>query len=379
MEEKQMTQIQESVEALKARALEKLTNYLAVSAVFLFISFLYFLTDAAWKNAYAIQFLIFFIFIAAYTIRKKLSYKAIAYFYLALGLTLATTDYISIGLSGMGGIFSLFCVMFSLFYLNRKSTSIVALVVITIFCIAAYQYSYLGKLPPNDNLAYTSWLSSWIDQFVAYTAFFLVLGVSTRFLQDQIICLLIELESQKKTIEAQKKQIEYLANYDALTGLPSIRLADEQLDATLKFATQQNHKSALLFLDLDGFKVVNDTYGHEAGDEVLKEVANRASTVIRSGDSIYRIGGDEFLVIVEKVKSSSDLEGLCQRLITAVSTPLRYKNAELIIGVSIGAASYPCSADNSRGLRLKADELMYQVKKSGKNNYRILMDDVLLG
>jgi diguanylate cyclase (GGDEF)-like protein len=308
------------------------------------------------------------------TIRDKLSYKTTIYCYLSLGFILAISEFISLGLSGMGEVASLFCIMLSLFYLDKKSTAVVSLIITVIFGVTFYEYLYAGRTLSENDIAYVSWHSAWIGRFTAHATFFLVLGVSILFLQDQIIRLLLELETQKQTIESQKEQIEHLANHDALTGLPSLRVADDRLEAALDLATQQNHKSALLFLDLDGFKAINDTHGHEAGDEVLKQIAERISSVIRSEDIACRVGGDEFLVIVEKVKSLSDLESLCQRLILVISMPLPYKDIELAVGVSIGAASYPCSASSSRGLRLKADELMYQVKKSGKNNYRILMD-----
>lgn len=374
MPENKITSVQEQVDTLRVRALSKLTDYLVVSAVFLFAAFLYRLTDTDWQDTYILQFIVFFLLMVTITIRDKLSYKTTIYCYLSLGFILAISEFISLGLSGMGEVASLFCIMLSLFYLDKKSTAVVSLIITVIFGVTFYEYLYAGRTLSENDIAYVSWHSAWIGRFTAHATFFLVLGVSILFLQDQIIRLLLELETQKQTIESQKEQIEHLANHDALTGLPSLRVADDRLEAALDLATQQNHKSALLFLDLDGFKAINDTHGHEAGDEVLKQIAERISSVIRSEDIACRVGGDEFLVIVEKVKSLSDLESLCQRLILVISMPLPYKDIELAVGVSIGAASYPCSASSSRGLRLKADELMYQVKKSGKNNYRILMD-----
>lgn len=371
--------VQAHIDTLKTLALNKLTNYLVISSLFLFAAFLYRLTDTDWQNTYLLQFIIFVLLMITFAFRKKISYKTTIYGYLILGFVLALSEFISLGLSGMGEVAALFCVMLSLFYLNSRSTAVVILVVTLIFGVALYEYLFAGRELSANDIGYVSWPSAWIGRFTAYAAFFLVLGVSIHFLQDQIIRLLVELETQKKTIESQKEQIEYLANHDALTGLPSLRLADDRLNAVLKLAKQQNHKSALLFLDLDGFKAINDTHGHEAGDSVLKTVAERITSVIRAGDIACRVGGDEFLVIMERVKSLSDLEGLCQRLILVISTPLPYKNTELAVGVSIGAASYPCSASNSRSLRIKADELMYQVKKSGKNNYRILMDERVIG
>lgn len=374
MPENKITSVQEQVDTLRVRALSKLTDYLVVSAVFLFAAFLYRLTDTDWQDTYILQFIVFFLLMVTITIRDKLSYKTTIYCYLSLGFILAISEFISLGLSGMGEVASLFCIMLSLFYLDKKSTAVVSLIITVIFGVTFYEYLYAGRTLSENDIAYVSWHSAWIGRFTAHATFFLVLGMSILFLQDQIIRLLLELETQKQTIESQKEQIEHLANHDALTGLPSLRVADDRLEAALDLATQQNHKSALLFLDLDGFKAINDTHGHEAGDEVLKQIAERISSVTRSEDIACRVGGDEFLVIVEKVKSLSDLESLCQRLILVISMPLPYKDIELAVGVSIGAASYPCSASSSRDLRLKADELMYQVKKSGKNNYRILMD-----
>lgn len=374
MPENKITSVQEQVDTLRVRALSKLTDYLVVSAVFLFAAFLYRLTDTDWQDTYILQFIVFFLLMVTITIRDKISYKTTIYCYLSLGFILAISEFISLGLSGMGEVASLFCIMLSLFYLDKKSTAVVSLIITVIFGVTFYEYLYAGRTLSENDIAYVSWHSAWIGRFTAHATFFLVLGVSILFLQDQIIRLLLELETQKQTIESQKEQIEHLANHDALTGLPSLRVADDRLEAALDLATQQNHKSALLFLDLDGFKAINDTHGHEAGDEVLKQIAERISSVTRSEDIACRVGGDEFLVIVEKVKSLSDLESLCQRLILVISMPLPYKDIELAVGVSIGAASYPCSASSSRDLRLKADELMYQVKKSGKNNYRILMD-----
>jgi len=138
------------------------------------------------------------------------------------------------------------------------------------------------------------------------------------------------------------------------------RIVDKRIKETLKHAEQNKHQFALLFLDLDGFKFINDAYGHDAGDEVLKQVAKRVSSAIRSSDTAFRLGGEK----------------LCERLIHNISAPLSYKGIGLNVGVSIGAALYPSSANNASNLRFRADELMYQVKKTGKNNFLICDQDL---
>ena len=364
--------IQGRLDALKINALNKLTVYLAVSLFFLFLAFLHRLSNADWQNVYLLHFACFGIGTLVIAINKRLSYKTTVFWYLGLGLSLAASEFISVGLNGMGDIASLYCIMLALFYLDRRSTVVVGLMIIVIFSLTLHQYVYTGRSLSASDMTYLSWPSSWIGTFVACAGFFAIIGMSIYHLQNQTVRLLVKTEYQKKIIEEQKIFIEHLANHDALTGLPSLRAADDCLEAALTMAAQKQHQSALLFLDLDGFKSINDNHGHQAGDEVLKRVADRIASVIRTGDTACRVGGDEFLVIVEKVKDLSDIESLCQRLIKTISTPFIYNDTELAVGVSIGAACYPDSANSPRELRLKADEMMYLVKQSGKNNYRIL-------
>ena len=194
-------------------------------------------------------------------------------------------------------------------------------------------------------------------------------GVTTFGMLKQMTNLLIETDKTNKLIETQKQEIEDLVNHDSLTGLLSLRAAENQLTRVLELAKQEKHNSALLFLDLDGFKGVNDTHGHNIGDQVLKIIAGRIKSTIRATDLACRVGGDEFLVIVGKVESESDTKHLCERLIQSISTPVQYGGNDVVVGASIGVAVYPDCAIDGPGLREKADRLMYQVKRTGKNNY----------
>ena len=331
MKTKTMLCVQERISLLKKNALGKLTVYLSVSVFFLFLAFLYRLKDIDWQDIYYLDYACFVIVFLVIVLSKKLSYRATIFSYLGLGLIVVATEFIGLGISGMGDSVSLFCVMLSLFYLDRKATGVVVFIIVAIYGFSFYLYVYAGKSLSANDLSYVSWHSSWIGAFAASAAFFVIIGMSLYYFQVQVISLLSKVEHQKRIIEEQNQHIEYLADHDALTGLPTLRVADNRLDEVLEHAAQRNHKSAVLFLDLDGFKGINDTHGHEAGDEVLKIVANRISLVIRSTDTACRIGGDEFLLIVERVEDQNDLEGLCQRLITAISTPLEYNNTELMV------------------------------------------------
>ena len=370
--------VQEHVDLLRAEALDRLSICFSVAIFFLVLAFLYRLTDVNWKDIYFLHHACFVISILVVALSKRLPYKVIVSSYLGLGITLAASEYIGLGITGLGGILSLSCLMISLFYLDKKSTFVVSLLLCTSFSFAFYQYAFSGTSLSENDLSYVSLYSSWIEEFISVLLFFVVIGMSIHYLQAQIINLLGKVELQKRVIEDQNQRIEYYANHDVLTGLPSLRIADERLEEALKQAEEKQHKSALLFLDLDNFKAINDSYGHEAGDEVLKIVSGRILPVIRSNDTACRIGGDEFLVIIEKIEDQKDLEGLCKRLIKTISAPLVYDNTELCIGVSIGAAIYPCSAKHPKNLRRNADQLMYQAKESGKNNYKILKSNPLI-
>lgn len=165
-------------------------------------------------------------------------------------------------------------------------------------------------------------------------------------------------------------QIAYAANHDALTGLPSLRLIKEKVDVAFSLARRHKTLISVMFLDLDGFKAVNDTYGHDVGDLVLKEASNRFNEVLRESDTVGRIGGDEFIFILNDISSQADAEKVAKKVIEAISFPFQsIPDNSLAIGVSIGIAFYPGDGFNVESLVKEADKAMYKVKNSGKNNY----------
>ncbi len=209
---------------------------------------------------------------------------------------------------------------------------------------------------------------------IAITAFMLMFalsaGIAIKLYRDKKAANHL-LRQQALDLTTAKNEIEHLANHDMLTGLPTIMLATDRIKSAISNSIRTQQKVALLFLDLDGFKQVNDTYGHEAGDLVLQTVALRLLDEIRDVDTACRIGGDEFLVLLASIENIKEVEQICQRLIASVGSTVSYQGSDLSIGVSIGAAIYPDHALEATHLRKRADDLMYQVKKSGKNNYMI--------
>lgn len=167
----------------------------------------------------------------------------------------------------------------------------------------------------------------------------------------------------------KEEQIHNLAYYDELTGLANRRLLIDRLELALGNARRHKHKMAILFLDLDLFKRINDTLGHQAGDEVLQQVAKRLESSMRDGDSVARLGGDEFTVLVPEAESLHLLESLAAQLIRVLTQPLNVQQKSLVVSTSIGISVYPDDGETAEILLKHADTAMYRAKDAGRNNY----------
>jgi diguanylate cyclase (GGDEF)-like protein/PAS domain S-box-containing protein len=166
-----------------------------------------------------------------------------------------------------------------------------------------------------------------------------------------------------------EEQLRHFADHDALTGLATARLGMDRLAGASAMARRNNSKAALLFIDLDGFKAVNDTFGHEAGDQLLKGVADRLTSCVREVDTVARIGGDEFMIVLSSINGKSGAEKVANSVIDTLSQPFELDTHVAIVGASIGIALYPEHGEQPEAIRKSADEAMYEVKRTGKNNY----------
>ena len=167
-----------------------------------------------------------------------------------------------------------------------------------------------------------------------------------------------------------EERLSYLAQYDSLTSLPNRDLFRDRLDQTVAQARRSGQPAAVLFLDLDLFKLVNDTLGHAIGDELLKQVASRLGECIRSGDTVGRLGGDEFSVILSNLGKPEDASLVAQKIIDALSKPYSLGGHERFVTASIGITLYPADAADSEMLIMNADTAMYRAKELGRNNYQ---------
>ncbi len=178
-----------------------------------------------------------------------------------------------------------------------------------------------------------------------------------------------------------RQQLYFLAHYDSLTGLPNRKLFVEMLDQLLKNARRRavddhHHQLAVMFLDLDRFKNVNDTLGHDVGDELLKEVAQRLKGCVRGTDMVGRIGGDEFVALISNVPSADVVASIATKMRDALEEPVEYGPHEMRISVSIGICMFPDDGNTSAELMRRADVAMYQVKESGRNGYKFYTEEM---
>ena len=184
----------------------------------------------------------------------------------------------------------------------------------------------------------------------------------TRELAETVSQLQEEIEEREKI----SAELKFLANHDALTGLPSLRLCKDRLDRSLAESRRNNQKSAVLFVDLDDFKLVNDSFGHECGDLVLKTTADRIKAEIREIDTVARIGGDEFLVILSQISEAVDTQPIARNIRDQISQLIHVNQHEVTVGASVGIAVYPEDGTTSDELIRQADKAMYLVKHSKK-------------
>ncbi|OGT88977.1 MAG: diguanylate cyclase [Gammaproteobacteria bacterium RIFOXYA12_FULL_61_12] len=170
--------------------------------------------------------------------------------------------------------------------------------------------------------------------------------------------------------KADEEQIRYQANYDALTGLPNRSLLEDRLDRAVAGARRERSKLALLFVDLDHFKTVNDTLGHVVGDELLQQATGRMRVCLREADTLARFGGDEFVILLDDVRQAEDAAEVAKKIIDAMSKPFVLGGRELFVGASIGISLYPEDTQETAVLLRNADMAMYRAKETGRNRYQ---------
>ena len=189
---------------------------------------------------------------------------------------------------------------------------------------------------------------------------------------------MLEVRLLYKQLEQYSRTVESLALHDMLTGLPNRRLLMDRIASSIAHARRNKSTMAVLYLDLDGFKQVNDTLGHDAGDALLKVAATRLVASVRQEDTVARIGGDEFVIGLWQINHPESVNKLVTKMIQAMSQPYRINDHSVNITASVGVAMYPTHGDDVEALIKAADMAMYEAKRAGKNSYRIARHHDLL-
>ncbi len=183
--------------------------------------------------------------------------------------------------------------------------------------------------------------------------------------------LQLEVERQTKELHQQREEFEHLANHDSLTKLYSRSAFEEQIQTAIARCGRTKQSAALLFIDLDRFKAVNDCHGHAAGDAVLIEVAKKLLKTVRSSDIIARIGGDEFIIWLEPIENATQVITVINKLAEELALPIQYQDINLLVDASIGVSFFPIDATELSGLLKVADDNMYKAKDNDGTTFKL--------
>jgi two-component system cell cycle response regulator len=180
---------------------------------------------------------------------------------------------------------------------------------------------------------------------------------------------MLEVRLLYKTVAEQSRLQTEMALHDALTGLPNRRLLTDRIEIAIQHANRNHQMIALMYMDLDGFKEVNDRHGHQSGDRLLQIVADRLRSATRQEDTVARIGGDEFIMLLPDITNVDAAVRPASKVLHLLATPFNIDGLSVRVTASVGVAFYPADAANAEALLARADKALYEAKRSGKNRY----------
>ncbi len=186
---------------------------------------------------------------------------------------------------------------------------------------------------------------------------------------------MLEVRLLYKRLEHSSDELKTMALHDALTGLPNRRLLMDRLSLSIAQAQRRRSMMVVMYLDLDGFKQINDTLGHDAGDTLLKMVSDRLVAAVREEDTVARLGGDEFVIVLSELTHAEDIARFAPKIIQSVSRPYRIEEHRVNITVSIGISIFPTHGTDAESLMKSADLALYEAKHAGKNAYRLAISN----
>jgi diguanylate cyclase (GGDEF)-like protein len=323
-------------------------------------------------------------------------------FLMALSLVLLPSyhiAYIRVGIiHPIISIIGVMSAVLTLFFLSYKSKNVIkniqtySLFLVYLFTIHSFETVYLNDF--NKDLIFTHYIIVTISGIVVYSLFtlswyiafniatFAALYAFAGFDFNSImlglfatVCFVTYMTSfyriqMREIYRAVNAELTRMAMYDKLTGFPNRNLLEERMEHAVKTHSRNENRFCLIFIDIDNLKFVNDKYGHNCGDKLLKECANRINGAIRSADTLSRIGGDEFVVLCPNISEGrTNITNIAKRIISSFDKMIDVDNNEIKSGASLGISIYPDNSTDVSFLLREADIAMYKAKKSGKGKY----------
>lgn len=318
--------------------------------------------STGWSWLYTFHIALAILILVGFLARRKLPQGLKAWCILGLFLVVGAVGVLKLGLLGAGIWWLVMSSLLAGTLFTERVGLIIFVISLMIVGLAGVGFT-TGALRHNvDPAVYVTSVTSWVSFVIAASLMpFIVFRAISTF-QHSIRDLLV-------MVHKQGAEIERLATHDPLTGLPGRGLAESRLRLALTTAERSGLKTAVMFVDLDRFKQVNDQLGHDAGDRVLQVVASRLQQALREGDTASRIGGDEFILILPVIRRIEDATEIAERALHSVAEPIAVESGEARVGASIGIAVYPEDGNSLDQLRRSADVAMYRVKRTGHSGF----------
>lgn len=356
--------LQRQLDRIRSRMIERLFAAAGVFASLHIGVVVWRIHDLGWTMHLRLDAGLTLLLIALVPLRTKLSVATKSALLMACFLGLGANGIVSGGMIGVGYWWFLqSAVLGATLYSLRSGVALAML--------AAASMVGVGVAFANGWLTAPPDLASLQRSVSGWSAFLLTIAFAPTVLllmfsdwQDAIRGLVAE-------IDARRIELAQRVGHDALTGLPQAALATDRLAAALHLADRSGTKVALLFIDLDGFKGVNDNHGHAAGDHVLRRIALRLGARVRAHDTVARVGGDEFIVILGELTNATRACEVAEQMIADAAEVFTWQQHRIVVGASVGIALYPDDAVDAAGLRARADAAMYQAKRAGRNRWQL--------
>ncbi len=351
------------LEEFRNRLLNRLYRAAAILALLYAPVLAWRITEVRWHPQLVVHLVFVVLGIGLCPFLKRIPLKVKSALALFSMLALGTSGLLTVGLIGTGYLWLLEGIVVAAVVYSLRSAAMAALYGALVLLTAAVGFPAGLLVLPIDANAFVASTSAWLG-------FVIVVGFVPVTLLFTLASHQATTEELMSRIEAQRRQLAASVGHDQLTGLPQNTLAMDRLEVQLARARRTGRRAALLFIDLDGFKSINDRHGHLAGDHVLVTAAHRLRAALRESDTVARVGGDEFIVILGDLAAAVTAAEVADKVLGEIACVVDWNGTALHVGASVGVALFPDHALTTQALRQVADTAMYEAKAQGKNRYR---------